>query len=59
MSSRTKWWIKAMRVVQLGLRALELVGALGLLALMIMLNNIETWTGWVMRITVRANPFIP
>ncbi|KAL0944192.1 uncharacterized protein CTRU02_202079 [Colletotrichum truncatum] len=51
LSPRTKSWIKAMRVFQLGLRVLELIAAAGLLALLILLNNIETLAGWVMRIT--------
>ncbi|GKT59033.1 hypothetical protein ColTof3_06372 [Colletotrichum tofieldiae] len=48
---RTKSWIKSIRIVQLGLRALELIGAAGLLALLILLTNIENLAGWVMRIT--------
>lgn len=48
-----------MRIAQLCLRALELVGAAGLLALLILLDNIETLAGWVMRITVRPPPRLP
>ncbi|KXH56516.1 hypothetical protein CSAL01_03341 [Colletotrichum salicis] len=51
LGPRTKSWIKAMRIVQLCLRVLELIGAAGLLALLILLDNIETLAGWVMRIT--------
>ncbi|OHF03387.1 hypothetical protein CORC01_01440 [Colletotrichum orchidophilum] len=51
LSPRTKGWIKYMRIVQLGLRVLEFIGAAGLLALLILLDNIETLAGWVMRIT--------
>ncbi|KZL79073.1 hypothetical protein CI238_05684 [Colletotrichum incanum] len=51
LSPRTKSWIKSIRIVQLGLRALELIGAAGLLALLILLTNIETLAGWVMRLT--------
>lgn len=52
MSWRTKWWIKAMRIVQLLLRLLEIFSALGILVLFIMINNIDELTAWVMRITV-------
>ncbi|OLN95575.1 hypothetical protein CCHL11_04832 [Colletotrichum chlorophyti] len=51
LSPQTKSWIKTLRGVQLGLRILELLGASGILALLILLNNIETLAGWVMRIT--------
>ncbi|KAF9881395.1 hypothetical protein CkaCkLH20_01545 [Colletotrichum karsti] len=51
LSSRTKKWIKAMRVVQLVVRVLQLFAATGVLALLILLNNIEALAGWVMRIT--------
>lgn len=56
MGRRTKGWIKGMRVVQLGLRVLELNGAIGILVLMILINNVEPLTAWVMRITVRTSP---
>lgn len=52
MSYGTRSWIKWMRKVQLGLRALELVAAAGLLVLMILVNNVDPLTGWVLRITV-------
>ncbi|KAK2044045.1 hypothetical protein LZ31DRAFT_554598 [Colletotrichum somersetense] len=51
LSPRMKSWIKFIRLVQLGLRAVELIGAAGLLVLLIMLTNIETLASWVMRIT--------
>ncbi|KAK1998984.1 hypothetical protein LX36DRAFT_690382 [Colletotrichum falcatum] len=51
LSPRMKSWIKSIRLVQLGLRAVELIGAAGLLALLILLTNIETLASWVMRIT--------
>ncbi|KAI0132349.1 hypothetical protein BJ170DRAFT_592311 [Xylariales sp. AK1849] len=50
MSSTTKGWIKWTRRVQLGLRCLELVGALGLLVLMILISNVDALTAWIMRI---------
>lgn len=59
LGPRTKSWIKAMRIVQLCLRVLELIGAAGLLALLILLDNIETLAGWVMRITVCPLPRLP
>jgi hypothetical protein len=52
MSGRTKWWIKATRVIQMGLRVLELIAAVGVLVLFILMNKIEDLTAWVMRITV-------
>ncbi len=52
MSRRTKEWIKVMRKVQLALRILELNGAIGLLALMILITGTDPLIGWIMRITV-------
>ncbi|KAK0629670.1 hypothetical protein B0T17DRAFT_606846 [Bombardia bombarda] len=49
---RTKAWIRHMRSVQLGLRASELIAAVGLFVLMILINNVEQLTGWVVRITL-------
>jgi hypothetical protein len=51
MSSRTKWWIKFIRGVQLGFRVLELIGAIGILVLVILTNNMDGLVTWVMRIT--------
>ncbi|KAI5920249.1 hypothetical protein F4810DRAFT_447627 [Camillea tinctor] len=51
MSSTTKWWIKWMRYFQMVLRALELIGGIGLLGLMIVISNVDPLTAWVMRIT--------
>ncbi|KAK3944798.1 hypothetical protein QBC46DRAFT_278791 [Diplogelasinospora grovesii] len=48
---RAKSWIKGSRWAQWFLRILELVGAVGLLILMILINNVDSLTGWVMRIT--------
>ncbi|KAF2996938.1 hypothetical protein G7054_g14500 [Neopestalotiopsis clavispora] len=50
MSNATKSGIVWLRRVQLGLRSLELIGALGLLALMILIANVDALTAWVMRI---------
>ncbi|KAK4176904.1 hypothetical protein QBC36DRAFT_328210 [Triangularia setosa] len=47
----TKGWIKGMRVVQLCLRVLELIAALGFLTLCILLKGFEEPTGWIMRVT--------
>jgi hypothetical protein len=52
MSPRSKSLIKWLRHVQSSLRVLQLVGALGLLALMILIDKVPTLEGWVMRITV-------
>ena len=61
MGRKTKAWIKGMRVVQLVLRVVELVAALGFLALMILINNVEPLTGWVVRIAVcsPSPPLLP
>lgn len=56
MGSKTRAWIKAMRVVQLGLRVLELIASVGLLVLMIIITNIEPQVGWVVRITASLPP---
>ncbi len=56
MSSTTKAWIKAMRVVQLLMRLLQLIAATGILVLVILITHIPGLTTWVMRITVRARP---
>ncbi|KAM0246928.1 hypothetical protein ACHAP5_004377 [Fusarium lateritium] len=51
MSPRSKSFIKWLRHVQSALRVLQLVGALGLLALMVLIDKVPTLEGWVMRIT--------
>ncbi|KAK7754040.1 hypothetical protein SLS62_003885 [Diatrype stigma] len=50
MSGTTKWWIRWTRYLQLGLRSLELVAGLGLVALMILISNVQPELVWVMRI---------
>ena len=52
MSRRTKQWIVWIRWFQLGLRVLQLNGALGLLILTILITNVNEVTSWVLRITV-------
>lgn len=52
MSPRIKSWIKWLRHFQLLLRVLELVGAVGILVLVILITKIEAVTGWIMKITV-------
>lgn len=59
MSPSAKWWILALRKAQIGLRGLELVAGLGLLALMILLSNVDFMTAWVMRIAVSPAPTRP
>ncbi|KAM7204533.1 hypothetical protein V8F33_001497 [Rhypophila sp. PSN 637] len=55
MGRKTKNWIRYMRKVQLVCRALELVGGVGMLVVMILLNNIDALAGWVLRITLGVN----
>ncbi|KAM0325552.1 hypothetical protein ACHAQA_007539 [Verticillium albo-atrum] len=50
LSPRMKGWIKGMRIFQLILRVLQLIGAAGLLTLLILLTGMPTVTGWVLRI---------
>ncbi|RYP73718.1 hypothetical protein DL771_003431 [Monosporascus sp. 5C6A] len=50
MSGTSKWWIKFTRRVQLVFRCFELVGGLGLVALMILISEVEPKLAWVMRI---------
>lgn len=52
MKGSTKKWIKWLRIVQLALRALCLVGGLGLLVVMIILRGMDESIGWLMRIAV-------
>lgn len=49
-----KWWIKWTRIVQLGLRVLELIAAAGILFLFIIISDVDALTAWVMRIVVGA-----
>jgi heme A synthase len=48
MGRRTKGWIKGMRVVQLCLRVLESVAAVGIIVVM----GLSGLIGWVMGVTV-------
>jgi hypothetical protein len=48
MGRRTKGWIKGMRVVQLCLRVLEAVAAVGIIVVM----GLSGLIGWVMGATV-------
>ena len=52
MSLRTKSWIKGMRRVQLGLRILEIVAAIGLIAV----TSVAGLMGWILGATV-GSPF--
>lgn len=52
MSNATKSGIVWLRRVQLVLRCFALVAALGSLALMILISNVDALTAWVMRIAV-------
>lgn len=55
MSDRTKQWIVGVRWVQLGLRVLQLIAALGVLALMILITDVSERVSWLLRILVRAS----
>lgn len=50
MSDTSKFWIRWTRYVQIGLRALELVAAAGLLTLMILISEVPSLTAWILRI---------
>lgn len=56
MGPRTKIWIKRLRWTQMGLRILELNGAIGVLGLMVLLTKQDLIKGWVMKIAVRVLP---
>ncbi len=49
---RTKSWIVGIRVAQLCVRVLQIVGAIGILVLMILIDNVDPLTSWVLRLTV-------
>ncbi|KAI9793798.1 MAG: hypothetical protein M1833_000521 [Piccolia ochrophora] len=50
MSPRTKHKVKYARLIQLALRCLELLGAIGLLICAICVRKIEATTGWILRV---------
>jgi hypothetical protein len=52
MNPSIKKWIKWMRIVQLVLRCLEMLCAMGLLVLMILIKGVDVAAGWIMRIVV-------
>ncbi len=52
MGHRTKSWIKAMRVVQLGLRVLETIAAVGLSTVM----SVSGFITWITGATVSTPP---
>ncbi|KAI6589227.1 hypothetical protein MCOR06_005545 [Pyricularia oryzae] len=51
IGERTKRWIVRLRVVQLCLRVPELIGAVGILAMFILLTDVPELTSWIMRIS--------
>jgi hypothetical protein len=55
MSRRTKSWIKGMRAVQLCLRVLEVVAAIGLVVAM----SLSGLIGWVLGVTVGFHGQLP
>jgi hypothetical protein len=56
MSKNTKTKVKWGRILQLGFRILEFAGAVGLLVMCICIRNVESTTGWILRIAVRTRP---
>jgi hypothetical protein len=52
MNPSIKKKIKWSRIVQLLLRSIELLGAIGLLVVMILITGIDPVTAWLMRIPV-------
>jgi len=50
MGYRTKSWIKGMRVVQIGLRVIQMIAAGGLITVM----SVAGLMGWVIGVTVSA-----
>jgi hypothetical protein len=54
MKPSVKKKVKAARIVQLILRIIELLGAVGLLVTMVLVTGIDPVTGWLMRIPVSA-----
>jgi hypothetical protein len=52
MNPSVKKWITYMRIVQLVLRLMEMLSAIGLLVTMILITNVEQATGWLIRIPV-------
>ena len=50
MNPSVKKWVKWMRIVQLVLRCLELLCAIGLLVLMILIKGVDATAAWIMRI---------
>lgn len=56
LSPRIKTLIKCLRVLQLALRVLQLIGAAGILTLYILMTNVPTVAAWILRIAVSA-PF--
>lgn len=55
LGPRTKWWITSLRRVQLGLRVLQLLAAVGVLFLFIVVTKVASLPSWVLRITVRSH----
>jgi len=52
MGSSVKKWVKWTRIVQLVLRYIESLAAVGLLVMMILIRGVDVSTGWILRITV-------
>ena len=52
MNPSVKKWVKWMRIIQLVLRCLEILCAIGILVMMILIKGVDAATGWIMRIVV-------
>ena len=52
MSPRTKGTVKNLRWIQLGLRVLTLIGALGMLFVVICVQGTSGSVGWIIRVAV-------
>ena len=52
MKPSTKKKVKWIRITQIILRCIELLGAVGLLGMMILITDVEVVTAWLMRIPV-------
>ncbi|RDW92026.1 hypothetical protein BP5796_01420 [Coleophoma crateriformis] len=50
MNPSVKTWVKWLRIIQLILRCLEILGACGQLVMMILIRKIDVTTGWILRI---------
>jgi hypothetical protein len=57
MNPSIKKRVKLTRIIQLILRCIELLGAIGLLVTMVLVTGIDPVTGWLMRIPVSVGNY--